>query len=211
VLSITQSTEMGSLYTADEVAALSDAAHRLGMRVHLDGARIANATAALGGTVATLRSFTVDAGVDAVSFGATKNGLLYGEAVVHLDPALAHHTPYLRKQATQLPSKMRFVAAQFNALLHDDLWIDNARHANAMAAELYRQVCDIPGVALDGPPAVNSLYPVLPAERIAPLQEWSYFYDWDVHRHQVRWMTSWDTTAADVSAFAAGIRAGLLD
>lgn len=206
VLSITQSTEMGTVYTVDEIAALCDTAHALGLRVHLDGARIANATVALGGTVETLRAFTVDAGVDAVSFGATKNGLLYGEAVVYLDPSLARFAPYIRKQVTQLPSKMRYVAAQINALLADDLWIRNAENANAMARLLYERVRDIPGVALDGPPQVNSLYPVLPAEHIATLQSWSYFYDWDVHRRQVRWMTSWDTTADDVETFAAGVR-----
>jgi threonine aldolase len=206
VLSITQSTEMGSLYTPEEIAALCDTAHRLGMRIHLDGARIANATAALGGTVKDLRSFTIDAGVDALSFGATKNGLLYGEAVVYLDTSLARYAPYVRKQVTQLPSKMRYVAAQFNALLHDDLWLANAAHANRMATLLHDQVSNIPGVELDAPPVVNSLYPVLPADRIAELQRWSYFYDWDVHRHQVRWMTSWDTTDDDVAAFAAGVR-----
>lgn len=209
VVSITQSTELGTLYTPDEVAALCDTAHRMGMRVHLDGARIANATAALGGTAAALRSFTVDAGVDVVSFGGTKNGLVYGEAVVYLDPALARSAAFVRKQVTQLPSKMRFVAAQLNALLDNDLWLRNARHANDMAQRLYEQVHTIPGVHLEGPPAVNSLYPILPADRIRPLQQWSYFYDWDVHRHQVRWMTAWDTTDDDVAAFAAGVRAAL--
>ncbi len=209
VVSITQSTELGTVYSPDEIAALCDTAHRMGMRVHLDGARIANATAALGGTTAALRSFTVDAGVDVVSFGGTKNGLVYGEAVVYLDPELARSAAYVRKQVTQLPSKMRFVAAQLNALLDGDLWLRNAQHANDMAQLLYEQVRTIPGVHLDGPPVVNSLYPVLPADRIRPLQDWSYFYDWDVHCHQVRWMTAWDTTPDDVMAFAAGVRAGL--
>ena len=122
VLSITQSTELGTLYTADEVAALCDTAHRMGMRVHLDGARIANATAALGGTVTALRSFTVDAGVDVLSFGGTKAGIMGGEAVVYLDPDLADRAVYARKQVTQLPSKMRFVSAQLLALLDDDRW-----------------------------------------------------------------------------------------
>ncbi|HVE18037.1 MAG TPA: beta-eliminating lyase-related protein, partial [Ilumatobacteraceae bacterium] len=120
VVSITQSTELGAVYTADEVAALCDAAHGLGMVVHMDGARLANATAALGGTVAVARSFTVDAGVDVLSFGGTKAGLAGGEAVVFLNPSLAKRAKYVRKQVNQLPSKMRFVAAQFNALLEDD-------------------------------------------------------------------------------------------
>lgn len=207
VVSITQSTEMGTLYSPDEVAALCDTAHRLGMTVHLDGARIANATAALGGDLAALRSFTTDAGVDVLSFGATKNGLLYGEAVVYLNPALARSAKFVRKQVTQLPSKMRFVAAQINALLDDDLWIANALHANEMSTLLYSLVHDIPGVDMAGPPIVNSQYPTLPADRIRALQDWSFFYDWDVHAHQVRWMTAWDTTVDDVQAFAAGIRA----
>jgi threonine aldolase len=207
VLSITQPTELGTLYTADEVAALCDTAHRMGMRVHLDGARLANATAALGGDVAALRSFTVDAGVDVVSFGATKGGLAYGEAVVYLDPELARRAPYVRKQVTQLPSKMRFIAAQFEAILTDELWIRLGAHANGMATRLAEAVAPLPHVTLDHQPQVNSLFPVLPAELIRPLQDWCFFYDWDAHRHQVRWMTAWDTTEADVDRFVEGVAA----
>ena len=171
----------------------------------MDGARIANATAALGGDVATLRALTVDAGVDVLSFGGTKNGLLGGEAVVFLRPELARRALYLRKQVTQLPSKMRFVAAQFLALLDDDLWLRSAAHANAMAADLHRAVAAIRRRRRSArPPAVNSLFPVLPPELIEPLRDWCFFWDWDVARHQVRWMTAWDTTAEDVAAFAAG-------
>ena len=206
VVSLTQSTELGTLYTADEVAALCDTAHRMGMVVHLDGARIANATAALGGNVAALRSFTVDAGVDVVSFGGTKAGLLGGEAVVYLNPALATRAKFVRKMVNQLPSKMRFVAAQFNALLTDDLWIRGARHSNEMALRLYDATRDIPGVQYDSAPQVNSLFPVIPAEAIAPLCDWCFFWDWDVSRNQVRWMTAWDTTQDDVDRFAAGVR-----
>ena len=206
VLSITQSTELGTLYSAEEVAALCDTAHSMGMVVHLDGARLANATAALGGTVAALRSFTVDAGVDVVSFGGTKAGAAGAEAVVYLNPSLARRAKYVRKQVNQLPSKMRFVAAQFNALLHDDLWIRLAEQSNQMAQLLYRSTVDIPGVSFDGPPAVNSLFPCLPAEAIEPLREWCFFWDWNVARNQVRWMTAWDTTEADVLRFAAGVR-----
>ena len=205
VVSITQSTEWGTLYSPDEIAAICDVAHRLGMTVHLDGARIANATVALGGTVAALRSFTVDAGVDVVSFGGAKNGMMHGEAVVYLNRSLAKSAQYVRKQVTQLPSKVRYISAQFIALLENDLWIDNARHANDMAQVLYAAVRDIPGVDLSGPPAVNSLYPALPPGLIEPLRDWSFFYDWDVHHHQVRWMTAWDTTRADVEAFALGV------
>ena len=206
VVSITQSTELGTLYSAEEVAAVADVAHRYGMTVHMDGARIANAAAALGSDV---RSFTVDAGVDVVSFGGTKNGMMYGEAVVYLDPALARHARFVRKQVSQLPSKMRFIAAQFSALLDDDLWLRNAGRANAMAARLYEQVRELPGVGLDGPPAVNSLFPLLPKDAIEPLRAWCAFYDWDPAMHQVRWMTSFDTTEDDVDRFAAGVRAAL--
>jgi len=205
VVSITQATELGTLYTADEIAALCDQAHALGMLVHLDGARIANATAALGGTRAALRAMTIDAGVDAVSFGGTKNGLLGAEAVIFLSPAVAEGSQYVRKQVTQLPSKMRFLAAQFNAVLHDDLWIGLASHANEMATELHRLTHAIDGVELAGPPAVNSLFPRLPADVIGPLRDWCFFWDWDVSQHEVRWMTAWDTTAEDARTFARGV------
>jgi len=205
VVSITQATELGTLYSADEIAALCDQAHALGMLVHLDGARIANATAALGGSRAALRAMTIDAGVDAVSFGGTKNGLLGAEAVVFLSPAVAVGSKYVRKQVTQLPSKMRFLAAQFNAILENDLWIDLADHANTMAADLYRLTHAIDGVELDTPPAVNSLFPRLAPEVITALREWCFFWDWDVSVNQVRWMTAWDTTADDVATFARGV------
>ena len=209
VLSITQSTELGTVYTAKEVAALCDTAHRMGMLVHLDGARIANATAALGATVEALRSFTVDAGVDVVSFGGTKAGLAFGEAVVFLNPDLARRAVFIRKQVTQLPSKMRFIAAQFNALLHDDLWIRLAEHSNDLATRLHGATAGLPGLSYDATPQVNSVFPVLPPHLIEPLQEWCFFWPWDSTRNQVRWMTAWDTTADDVDRFAAGVAAAL--
>ena len=205
VVSITQSTELGTLYTADEIAALCETAHSMGMKVHLDGARLANATAALGGTLAALRSFTVDAGVDVVSFGGTKAGLMGGEAVVYLDTTLARRAKYVRKQVNQLPSKMRFVAAQFNALLDEQRWIEGAEHANRMATRLYEATRDLPGVTYDAAPQVNSVFPCLPKWSIAPLQEWCFFWDWNVARDQVRWMTAWDTTIEDVDRFVAGV------
>jgi threonine aldolase len=208
VVSLTQSTELGTLYTADEIASLCETAHRLGMSVHVDGARMANAVAALGGTVAALRSLTVDAGVDVLSFGGTKNGLIGGEAVVYLNPEFATAARFVRKQVTQLASKMRFVAAQFNALLHDGLWLELATHANDMAALLHRRTAGIEGVdAFDPgpPPRVNSLFPRLPPAAIEPLRDWCFFWDWDVASHQVRWMTSWDTTVDDVEVFAKGV------
>jgi threonine aldolase len=204
VVSITQSTELGTIYAVDEVQALGEVAHRYGMKLHMDGARIANAAVALR---ADVRAFTVDAGVDVLSFGGTKNGMMYGEAVVYLDPELARSARFVRKQVTQLPSKMRFVAAQFTALLRDGLWLRNAAHANDMATRLYELVHEQGGVDLDGPPVVNSLFPRLPKEAIEPLRAWSPFYDWDPASQQVRWMTSFDTTDEDVTRFAAGVKA----
>ncbi|NND75285.1 MAG: threonine aldolase [Ilumatobacter sp.] len=205
VVSLTQATELGTLYTPSEIAALCDTAHSMGMLVHLDGARIANATAALGGTPAALRSFTIDAGVDVVSFGGTKNGMVGAEAVVFLNAGTAVGSEYTRKQVTQLPSKMRFLAAQFNAALHDELWISLAAHANAMATELHRLTASITGVELGDKPQVNSLFPRLDPAMIEPLRDWCFFWDWDPTIGQVRWMTSWDTSPDDVQAFADGV------
>jgi threonine aldolase len=202
VVCITQSTEMGTLYQPDEIAAIVEVAHGHGMKVHLDGARIANAAAALGGDV---RRFTVDVGVDVLTFGGTKNGMMYGEAVVFLDPELGRMAPFVRKQAGQLPSKMRYVSAQFEALLTDDLWLANAHHANAMAQLLADRVRAIPGVELQRDPAVNSVFVTVPPAALAPLQAWSFFWEWDPAITEVRWMTSFDTTEADIEAFAAGV------
>ncbi len=204
VLSVTQSTEWGTVYSIDEIAALCDAAHSMGMFVHMDGARIANAVAHLGGGVDTLRAMTVDCGVDVISFGGTKNGLMYGEAVVYLQPRAFEFAPYVRKQATQLPSKVRYISAQFMVFFENDLWLTNASWANARALDLYNRVKDLPHVGIS-PPQVNSLYPVLPPDLREILRSWCFFYDWDVSKDQVRWMTAWDTTQADIETFASGI------
>ncbi len=206
VLSISQVTELGTVYTPGEIAALCDLAHRHGMLVHVDGARIANAVAATGSDVVALLR---EPGVDLMTFGLTKNGAMYGEAVVFLRPELAATARYVRKQAGQLPSKTRYVAAQVSALLADDLWLTNARHANAMAALLSDRVAAIPGVDLDSAPAANSLFPRLPADRIEALQAWSFFWPWDPAQCLVRWMTSFATTEADVERFASGVEAAL--
>ena len=208
VVSVTQATELGGLYSAAEISAVCERAHSYGMRVHLDGARIANAVAALGGDAATFRALTFDAGVDAVSFGGTKNGMLGAEAVLLRRSTSSPRAAYLRKQATQLPSKQRYVSAQFEEALMTGLWIDTASNANAMARRLYDALADLEVLRL-APPAVNSLYPIVPPSVKTRLQDWSFFWDWDVSRSQVRWMTSWDTTEADVDAFAAGVRAAL--
>ncbi len=201
VVSITQSTEHGTLYSLEEIAALVEVTHRHGMRFHLDGARIANACVALGIGGSDL----AEVGIDVMTFGGTKNGAMYGEAVVYLDPTLAADSRFLRKQNAQLPSKMRFIAAQFSALLDEDLWLRNASHANAMAARLAAAVEDIEGVTITDKPAVNAVFATLSRPAIERLQEWSFFYDWDVARDQVRWMCSFDTTPDDVDRFVEGI------
>ena len=200
VVSVTQSTEWGTVYSVEELRAVCDAAHHYGMRVHLDGARLANAVSALGCDV---RAITIDAGVDVVSFGGTKNGMMYGEAVVFLHPELGANAKFIRKQAAQLPSKMRFVSAQFEALLADGLWLSNATHANAMAARLSAAVRDLPGVVLTREPEVNSVFATIPPGVIARTQDRSFFWIWDETINEVRWMTAFDTTPADIDAFAA--------
>ena len=204
VLALTQSTELGTLYSVAELAALVAHAKSLDMRVLVDGARIANAAAALG---TDFRAFTTDIGVDAVSFGGTKNGAMGAEAVVVLNADAVPGVPYLRKSAMQLASKMRFISAQLIALLTDDLWLRNARHSNAMAARLATAVAEIDGVTLSRQPQANSVFAVLPADVTARLQEQFRFYTWDPATGEVRWMCSWDTTAADIDVFAAAIRA----
>jgi threonine aldolase len=202
VVSITQTTELGTRYELDEIRALADLAHARGLLVHLDGARIANAAAGLG---VGLREATADVGVDALSLGATKNGALGAEAVVLFDPALAAGFPWWRKQAMQLASKMRYAAAQFDALLAGDLWLRNAAHANAMAQRLAAAVAGVPGVRITRPVQANAVFAVLAPDVTARLQERFAFYVWDERTGEVRWMCSWDTTEADVDAFAAAI------
>ncbi|MDO8183991.1 aminotransferase class I/II-fold pyridoxal phosphate-dependent enzyme [Conexibacter sp. JD483] len=206
LVSIAQSTELGTVYTVEEVRALADAAHAKGLLLHMDGARLPMAAAALN---VPLRAFTTDAGVDLLSFGATKVGALGAEAVVILDPdrGLADGMPYLRKQSLQLASKGRFLAAQFVALLEDRLWHQLASHANAMAARLADGVRDLPGVELTQAPQANAVFAKLPAEATRRLQERFRFYTWDFNTGEVRWMCAWDTQPAEVDAFVAAIRA----
>jgi threonine aldolase len=200
VISISQCTELGTLYAPAELAALATLAHRHGLLLHVDGARLANAAAALGGSLAE-----ACAGADLVSFGATKNGALAAEAVVVGDGALAASLPYLRKQSLQLASKMRFLAAQFDALLQDELWRQAAAHANEMAARLAGAVGELPGVQITHPVQANAVFAVLPSEAIAALQRRFDFYIWDERRSEVRWMCSHDTTAQDIDAFVTGV------
>ena len=206
VLTITQASEMGTLYSIDEIRALCEQAHEMGLLVHLDGARIANAVAALGVTRSTLRTMTFDAGVDVVTFGGTKCGGIFGEAVIFARPELADRAKYIRKQTTQLHSKMRFISAQYEALLADDLFIDLGRRANEAARALYASLSDISSLDLNVAPEVNSVFPRLTDPAKSTLQEWSFFWDWDVSASQVRWMTAWDTSPADIERFSAGVR-----
>ncbi|CAN5714981.1 low specificity L-threonine aldolase [soil metagenome] len=205
-LAISQATEMGTVYSVEEIAALAEVAHAHEMVVHLDGARIANALVAADTDLATM---VRDTGVDVLTFGLTKDGAMYGEAVMVLDAERAGAARFIRKQAGQLPSKARFVAAQISALLESDRWLGHARHANAMAAVLAQRTAEIPGAGLARPPEVNSVFATLPPAAIAPLQAWSFFWPWDVERSQVRWMTSFSTTDEDVERFAAGVEAVL--
>ena len=204
VVSITQSTELGTLYTAEEIRAIADHAHALGMTVHLDGSRLANAAAALGLPFA---AFTTDAGVDVLSLGGTKNGALGAEAIVVLNPDACRGLTYLRKTHMQLASKMRFLSAQLIALFEGDLWLRNAGHANAMAARLRAALDGVPGVEFSQPTQANGIFVRLPDGVADAVRSEFFFYDWDAAAREVRWMCSFDTTEADVDAFAALIRA----
>lgn len=202
VLSLTQSTELGTVYTPDELAALTGWARERDLLVHVDGARIANAAAALG---TDLRTAVGDA--DVLTFGGTKGGLLGAEAIVALTPAATDGIANLRKQSMQLASKMRFLAAQLEAYLTDDLWRRNAEHANAMARRLHDAVTRIDGVTVTHPVDANVVFATLPAPATAALQERWAFYTWDEQTGEVRWMCAWDTTEDDVDAFAEDIAA----
>jgi threonine aldolase len=202
-VSITQTTELGTCYTPEEVRAIAEHVHARGMKLHMDGARLANAAAHLD---VPLRAFTRDAGVDILSFGGTKNGLLFGEVVVALNPQAADGLAYLRKMNMQLASKMRFMSAQFIALLEGDLWLRSASHANAMAARLRAGVESIPGVQLSQKTESNGVFAVLPAGVADRLRTSFRFYDWNEAAREVRWMCSFDTTEEDVDAFIAAIK-----
>ena len=202
-ISITQPTELGTLYSIDEIRDLAALAHRHDMYLHMDGARLANAAVALGCSFADM---TTAVGVDCLSFGGTKNGLMMGESAVILNPALDVELKYRRKQMTQLCSKMRFVAAQFEAYLTNDLWRRNAEHSNAMARMLYDAVSQVDGVDVVYPVAANSVFARLPRQAWKALQKEYFFYDWDEERDVVRWMCSFDTTEEDIRHFVAALR-----
>ncbi|MDT0265958.1 low specificity L-threonine aldolase [Streptomyces sp. DSM 44915] len=203
VVSLTQSTELGTVYTPDEIAAVAEFAHARGMAVHLDGARLANAAAALDLPPA---AFTTDVGVDVLSFGGAKNGLVFGEAVVVLNPERVRAMLHIRKLSMQLASKMRFVSAQFEALLAGDLWLRGARHANAMARRLADGVAEVDGVTVSYPVQANAVFARLPQETSRRLMKRYPFYFWNEAAGEVRWMCTFDTTEADVDGFLAALR-----
>lgn len=201
-ISISQATEYGTLYSVAEVHALSRLAREHGLLLHMDGARLANAAAALG---IAPGEFTTGAGVDILSFGGTKNGMIGGEAVIFADAARATEFGFVRKQGMQLASKMRFIAAQFEAMLADDLWLRSAAHANAMARRLHDGIRSIAGISVSQKVEANAIFARIPAAAIEPLQERFSFLVWNERENEVRWMTSFDTTAQDVDAFITAI------
>jgi threonine aldolase len=198
VISITQSTEMGTVYTPAEILSLSKYAHERGMLLHMDGARISNAAVSLG---LPFRAFTTDAGVDILSFGGTKNGMMFGEAVCFLRPGLSDGFKFLRKQGMQLASKMRFISAQYLAFFRNGLWKKCATHSNSMAQLLYNKVKNIDGIKITQPAQSNGIFVIMPRETADNLQKHYFFYPWNEETNEYRWMTSWDTTEEDINNF----------
>lgn len=203
VVSISQATEMGTVYTKQELKAIAKFAHANNMLLHVDGARLANAAASLD---ASLKSITADCGVDVLSFGGTKNGMIYGEAVVFLDPKLAHDFKFIRKQGMHLPSKMRFVSAQFETLLSGDLWRRSATHANRMAKLLASELEKFPKISITQAVEANGVFATIPKQFIPELQKKYFFYVWNEAISEVRLMCSFDTTEEDIHDFIEVVR-----
>ena len=203
MISISQATEMGTVYSPQEIKTLANYAHENQMLLHLDGARLSNAAASL---EVDLKALTAEVGVDVLSFGGTKNGMMYGESVVFLDRTLSESFKYIRKQGMQLASKMRFISAQFEALLSNDLWRENAQRANQMAKRLAQEVGRIPHVKITQQVEANGVFAILPKACIPILQKEYFFYVWNEETCEVRWMTSFDTTEEDVRDFVGLIK-----
>ena len=203
VITISQATEMGTVYTKKELKTLAGFAHERGMLLHVDGARIANAAVSLD---ASLKEITADAGVDVLSFGGTKNGMMYGEAVVFFEKKLGADFKYIRKQGMHLPSKMRFISAQFEALLSGDVWRRGATHANRMAQLLGSELAKLPQIKITQPVEANGVFAVIPREYIAALQKKYFFYVWNEEISEVRLMASFDTTEEDIRDFVRFVR-----
>jgi threonine aldolase len=203
VISISQATELGTVYTKKELKTLASFAHDNGLLLHVDGARLANAAVSLN---SSLREITADAGVDVLSFGGTKNGMMYGEAVIFFDKTLAADFKYVRKQGMHLPSKMRYIAAQFEALLKGDLWKRSAAHANRMAQLLARELENVPQIKLTQPVESNGVFAIVPEKYVPALQKKYFFYVWDPEISEVRFMASFDTTEDDINDFVSYVR-----
>lgn len=208
VISISQATEMGTVYKVPEIKELAAFAHANNLLLHMDGARIANAAVSLN---CSFREMTSDAGVDILSFGGTKNGLQYGEAVIFLKPGLAANFKYIRKQGMQLLSKMRFIGAQYIPYLEKEIWKSNAHHANRMAQMLRDKVAGLPGVTLTQSVEANGIFAIIPERVIKPLQEKYFFYMWNEEKSEVRWMTSFDTREEDIEDFTETLKKLLRD
>ncbi len=203
MISLTQCTELGTVYTPEELKEICDYAHAHGLFVHMDGARLANAVVSLG---CDPKAITVGAGIDVLSFGGSKNGMMFGEAVLFFNPDLIKEIKYVRKQQMQLHSKSRFIAAQFSALLKDDLWLRAAAHANRMAQMLSGEALKIPGVSLTQEVQGNEVFAIIPREKIDILQKKCFFYTWDENASEVRWVCSFDTTESDIIEFVNILR-----
>jgi threonine aldolase len=198
VVSITQSTEMGTVYTVGEIRKISDFVHQRGMLVHMDGARIANAAVSLG---LPFKVFTTDTGIDVLSFGGTKNGMMFGEAICFLKPGLAEDFKYIRKQGMQLASKMRFISAQYIAYFRDELWKKCALHSNSMARFLAARLQLFPELMITQAVQSNGIFVIIPKSVAEKVQEHYFFYPWDEKKSEYRLMTSWDTTEGDIEDF----------
>lgn len=203
VISVSQATEMGTVYSKSELKTLARFAHDHNMLLHVDGARIANAAVSLN---ASFKEITVDSGVDVLSFGGAKNGMMYGEAVVFFDKKRAIDFKYIRKQGMHLPSKMRFISAQFEMLLGTDLWRRSAAHANRMARVLASELEKIPQIKITQPVEANGVFAEIPAKFVPALQKKYFFYVWNEETSECRFMASFDTTEEDVRDFVALVR-----
>ncbi|MQY59080.1 MAG: aminotransferase class V-fold PLP-dependent enzyme [Clostridia bacterium] len=198
VISITQATELGTVYKPEEIKVIADFAHKNQLFLHMDGARLSNAAASLN---VKLRQITADVGVDVLSFGGTKNGMMFGEAVIFFKRKLPENFKYIRKQGMQLASKMRFISAQFEALLSNNLWLKNAKHANGMARLLARKIEEVSDTTITQEVEANAVFAIVPPKHVSLLREKYFFYIWNREKSEVRWMASFDTTKEDVKKF----------
>jgi Threonine aldolase len=203
VVYISQSTEMGTVYTRDEMKTICDFAHSHDMYVHVDGSRLANACASL---YMGMREITRDCGVDILSLGGTKNGMMMGEMVIAFRKELCSYLQYYRKQSAQLYSKMRYVSAQYIAYFQDKLWLENARTANNMAQRLYEELKDLSGIAITQKVEANALFLIMPKEVIEKIRQHHFFYTWDEKRNEIRLVCSWDTNEEDIEGFVRKLK-----